>query len=59
MDQAWLLRPSHLRQLACSLDEVLQRADQQYQHGRASGDAVDYGEFKESVAHDRRRLNEL
>jgi hypothetical protein len=32
------------------LDEVLQLADEQYQQGRASGDAVDYGLFEERVA---------
>jgi hypothetical protein len=41
MDQTWLQRRPHLKELACGLDEVLQLADEQYQRGRTSGDAVD------------------
>ena len=49
MDQAWLQQRPHLRQLARSFNEVLQLADEQYQQGRASGNAVDYGKFEERV----------
>jgi hypothetical protein len=51
MDQEWLRQRPHLAPLARTLNTVLMIADGQYQQGRASGDAVDYGEFEERVAH--------
>ncbi len=50
MDQAWLQQRPHLTPLVRILDAVLKLADEQYEQGRASGDAVDYGEFEERVA---------
>jgi hypothetical protein len=50
LDQAWLHQRPHLAPLARRLDEVLRLADEQYEQGRASGDAVDYGAFEERVA---------
>jgi hypothetical protein len=51
MDQAWLQQRPHLAPLVRTLDAVLKLADEQYEQGRASGDAVDYAEFEECVAH--------
>jgi hypothetical protein len=51
MDQAWLQQRPHMRQLVRGPNEVLRLADEQYQQGRGSGDAVDYGEFEQRVAH--------
>jgi hypothetical protein len=51
MDQAWLHERPHLAPLARTLDAVLKLADEQYEQGRASGEAVDYSEFEERVAH--------
>jgi hypothetical protein len=51
MEHAWLQQRPHLAPLVRSLDAVLQLADEQYKQGRASGDAVDYGEFEVRVAH--------
>jgi hypothetical protein len=51
MDQAWLQQRPHLAPLARTLDAVLKLADEQYEQGRANGDAVDYAEFEERVAH--------
>jgi hypothetical protein len=50
MDQAWLQLRPHLAPLVRTLDAVLKLADEQYQQGRASGDAVDYGAFEERIA---------
>lgn len=51
MDQAWLQEGPHLAPLARALDAILKLADDHYKQGRASGDAVDYSEFEERVAH--------
>ena len=51
MDQAWLQQRPHLKPLMHSINAMLQLADAQYQEGRASGEAIDYSEFEERVAH--------
>jgi hypothetical protein len=50
MDKAWTQQRPHLRTLVQSLDEDLKLADELYEQGRASGEAVDYGAFEERVA---------
>jgi hypothetical protein len=55
MDQFWLQQRPHLAPLVRTLDGVLKLADEQYEQGRASGDAVDYGEFEGAICgHDSR-----
>jgi len=58
MDQAWLHQRPHLAPLARSLDAILKLADEQYKQGRAGGDAVDYAEFEERVAHATARIEQ-
>lgn len=50
MNHAWLQQRPHLAELARSMQAVLELADELYERGRFSGDAVDYGEFEERAA---------
>ena len=51
MNPTWVQQRPHLAPLVQSLEAVLKLADELYEQGRANGQAVDYGEFEERVAH--------